>query len=204
MRERPSPRDTSITIYGRKPVLEALRDPARPVAKVIVATNAEGAIIHEITEAARRSGVKVFHAAPHRVKSLAGNGRHDQGVVADVEAPRMSTLDDYLAALPGAVDATGTAGHLLLLDGVANPANVGLILRVAAAMGIGAVILPRVGTPDVGPLVIKASAGLAFQTPILHCRTPEQAAAALHEAGRPLLGLAAAGGQPLPTAVLPD
>ncbi len=191
-----TPKDARLTIYGRKPVLEALRDPSRRVAKVIVATNAEGSIVREIETVARAAGVRVAHASPARVKSLAGNGRHDQGVVADVEAPGLQTLEERLA--------TPLDGHLLLLDGVHNPQNVGLILRSAAAMGLGGTILPRVGTPDVGPLVIKASAGVAFQANVLRCRTPEEAAARLGEAGIPLLGLGAGRGEPLPEARLPE
>lgn len=190
-----SPKAAHLTIYGRKPVLEALRDPSRRVAKVILATNAEGSIVREIEEVARAGGVRVAHAPPGRVKSLAGNGRHDQGVVADVEAPGLQTLEERLAV--------PLHGHLLLLDGVHNPQNVGLILRAAAAMGFGATILPRVGTPDLGPLVIKASAGVAFQASVLRCRTPEEAAARLHEAGIPVLGLGAARGESLPQARLP-
>lgn len=182
-------------MYGRKPVLEMLRDPSRRVAKVVLATNAEGSIVREIETLARAAGVRVAHASPARVKSLAGNGRHDQGVVADVEAPALEALEDRLTAPVG--------GHLLLLDGVHNPQNVGLILRVAAAMGLAGTILPRVGAPDLGPLVIKASAGLAFQAGVLRCRTAEEAAARVHQAGLPLIGLAAGRGESLPDLPVP-
>ncbi len=191
-----TPKVAYLTVYGRKPVLEVLRDPSRRVAKVIVATNAEGSIVREIETVARAAGVRVAHASPGRVKSLAGNGRHDQGVVADVEAPALQTLEDRLAA--------PISGHLLLLDGVHNPQNVGLILRVAAAMGFAATILPRVGTADLGPLVIKASAGVAFQARVLRCRTAEEAAASVRETGLPLLGLGASQGDPLPDAQMPQ
>lgn len=191
-----TPKAAQLTIYGRKPVLEALRDPSRRVTKVILATNAEGSIMREIESVARASGVRVAHASPGRVKSLAGNGRHDQGVVADVEAPGLQTLEERLAA--------PLHGHLLLLDGVHNPQNVGLILRAAAAMGLGGTILPRVGTPDLGPLVIKASAGVAFQATVLRCRTPEEAAERLRAAGVPLFGLGAGRGVSLPDAPVPD
>lgn len=192
-----TPRAPHLTVYGRKPVLEALRDPSRRVAKVIVATNAEGSIVRDIEAAALAAGVRVAHASPGRVKSLAGNGRHDQGVVADIEAPALGTLEEWLAAAE-------PAGHLLLLDGVHNPQNVGLILRVATAMGLAGTILPRVGAPDLGPLVIKASAGVAFQARVLRCRTPEEAAARIHDAGLPLVGLGSGQGTSLPDAAFPE
>jgi 23S rRNA (guanosine2251-2'-O)-methyltransferase len=191
-----TPKTAHLTVYGRKPVLEVLRDPSRRVSKVIVATNAEGSIVREIETLARAAGVRVAHASPARVKSLAGNGRHDQGVVADVEAPALEALEDRLAV--------AASGHLLLLDGVHNPQNVGLILRVAAAMGLAGTILPRVGSPDLGPLVIKASAGLAFQAHVLRCRTAEEAAGRTHAAGLPIFGLAAGQGEALPDAPIPE
>lgn len=191
-----TPRPAYLTVYGRKPVLEVLRDPTRRVAKVIVATNAEGSIVREIETVARAAGVRVAHASPARVKSLAGNGRHDQGVVADVEAPALQTLEEWLE--------TPTRGHLLLLDGVHNPQNVGLILRAAAAMGLAGTILPRVGTPDLGPLVIKASAGVAFRATVLRSRTAAGAAVTVRDAGLPLLGLGAGQGEPLPDARVPE
>lgn len=192
-----APKTPLLTVYGRKPVLEALRDPSRRVTKVVVATNAEGSIVREIESLARAAGVRVAHAAPGRVKALAGNARHDQGVVADIEAPALQTLEEGLA---GGL----SAGRLLLLDGVHNPQNVGLILRVAAAMGFSGTILPRVGTPELGPLVIKASAGVAFQARVLRCRTAEEAAGMLRGAGVGLYGLAAERGTPLPRAEVAD
>src|SRR5690349_5662144 len=91
-----SPKDTYITVYGRKPVLEALADPSLTVDKVIVADNACGESLREIEHAARRRDVPVQRASAHRVKVLAGNGRHDQGVLADVVAPRMLPVADFL------------------------------------------------------------------------------------------------------------
>ncbi|MGI5995718.1 MAG: RNA methyltransferase, partial [Saccharomonospora viridis] len=37
-----SPKDRFLTVYGRKPVLEALRDPALDVDKVIMADTVRG------------------------------------------------------------------------------------------------------------------------------------------------------------------
>ena len=44
-----------------------------------------------------RAGCRCSGRAAHRVKVLAGNGRHDQGVLADVVAPRMEPVDEFLA-----------------------------------------------------------------------------------------------------------
>ena len=88
-----SPKDRFITVYGRNPVHEVLLDGDLHVDKVVIAEGAHGAGIREIRQAARRRGVDVQQASAERVKKLAGNGRQDQGVFADVVAPRMLPLD---------------------------------------------------------------------------------------------------------------
>jgi 23S rRNA (guanosine2251-2'-O)-methyltransferase len=177
-----SPRDVFITVYGRKPVLEALIDPTLTVDKVIVAEHARGDTLQEILDAAAGRQVPVRRASAHRVKVLAGNGRHDQGVLADVVAPRMRPLDDALTALR-------SPAAMLVLDAITNPANVGMILRTATAAGLDGVVLPRRGVPAIDPLVVKASAGVAFHAPVLRTATTEQACAALRAAGFAVLGL---------------
>jgi 23S rRNA (guanosine2251-2'-O)-methyltransferase len=183
-----SPKDTFITVYGRKPVLEALSDAALTVDKVITADNARGDTLRAILSAARARGVPVQRASAHRVKVLAGNGHHDQGVLADVVAPRMRPVTEYLAELAELPGDTPCA--LLVLDAVTNPANVGMVLRSATAAGLDGVLLPRRGVPAIDPLVIKASAGVAFRAPVLRASTAEEGCAALRSAGITVLGLA--------------
>ncbi|HLI01123.1 MAG TPA: RNA methyltransferase [Acidimicrobiales bacterium] len=189
----PSPRDRFVTVYGRMPVTEALTDPELTVDKVVVAAGAGGASLARIRDLAAERGVPVKTVPAQRVKLLAGNGRHDQGVVADVVAPRMGRLQDALAD-PAA---KAKLNEVLVLDRVANPANVGMIIRTATAAGLGGIVLPRAGSPNVDPLVVKASAGVAFRAPILHCATPLEGVKALKEAGYRIYGLASATGESL-------
>ena len=195
--EARSPKDTFITVYGRKPVLEALDDAQLRVDKVILAEGLRGEPVRAITSAARRRGVPVQWASAHRVKVLAGNGRHDQGVLADVVAPRMAPVGEFLAAL-----APGAPASVLVLDRLTNPANVGMILRSATAAGLAGVLLPRRGVPAIDPLVVKASAGVAFRAPVLRSGTVEEGCTELAAAGFSLYGLDA-GGASLLDAELP-
>src|SRR3954470_2712441 len=190
-----SPKDTFVTVYGRKPVLEALDDQALRVDKVILAEGLRGGPVREILDAARDRGVPVQRASAHRVKVLAGNGRHDQGVLADVVAPRMAPVGDFLDDLVG-------PAAVLVLDRVTNPANVGMILRSSTAAGLDGVLLPRRGVPAIDPLVVKASAGVAVRAPVLRAGTVEEGCAELAAAGFTLYGLDA-GGESLLDAELP-
>ncbi len=187
-----SPKDTFITVYGRKPVQEALDDVDLRVDKVVLADDARGEPIRAILAAARDRGVPVQRASAHRVKVLAGNGRHDQGVLADVVAPRMQPVDEFLAAL-NSLGLGNDAAAVLVLDRVTNPANVGMVLRSATAAGLDGVLLPRRGAPAIDPLVVKASAGVAFRAPVLRAATAEEGCAVLRDGGFTVLGLDAAG-----------
>lgn len=193
-----SPKDRFVTVYGRKPVMEALADGGLLVDKVVLADNAHGPAVREILDAAAGRGVTVQRASPHRVKVLAGNGRHDQGVLADVVAPRMRPLSTFLDSLGAG------ATSVLVLDQITNPANVGMILRTATAAGLDGVVLPRRGVPGIDPLVVKASAGVAFHAPVLRCSTAAQACDALSGAGFALYGLTASAPHSVFSAPLAD
>lgn len=193
-----SPRDTFITVYGRRPVLEALGDTSLQIDKVVLATNAEGASSRQIIQLAAERGVPVVREPPERVTRLSRNGRHDQGVVADVVAPGLAPLAEWLTGL------RAEPRTVLVLDGLTNPANVGMILRTATAAGLDGIVVPRRGTADLGPLVIKASAGVAFRAPILRAETTEQALDDLARAGFMLVALDADAGRSLFETAFPE
>jgi 23S rRNA (guanosine2251-2'-O)-methyltransferase len=178
-----SPKDTFITVYGRMPVLEVLQDLELSVDKVLLAESAHGESVERIRALARRRGIPVRTATAHRVKVLAGNGKHDQGVLADVVAPRMTLVEDFVQRPSTGVE------EVLVLDAVTNPQNVGMILRTATAAGLAGVVLPRAGSPAVDPLVVKASAGVAYRAPILRCRTAAVGVRTLRDAGWRIAGL---------------
>jgi 23S rRNA (guanosine2251-2'-O)-methyltransferase len=164
------------------PVLEALLDERAVLDRVVIARTAHGDAIDEILSAARARGVRVERADQARVTKLSRNGRHDQGVVAAVASPGLAELDAWLPHRHGALS-------LVVLDGVTNPANVGMIIRSVVAAGLDGLVLPVAGSPDVGPLVVKASAGVALFGPVLRTPTALDAVAALRAADVHVVGL---------------
>jgi 23S rRNA (guanosine2251-2'-O)-methyltransferase len=168
--------DGLLVVYGRRPVLEALADERVPVDEVLVSRKLKA---DDVVAAAKARGVPLRFVTPDKVTRVSGNGRHDQGLVALVRPAPVPTLSDSLPA-----------GAVLVLDGVTNPQNVGMIVRSAAAFGL-TVVLPDAGSPGVGPLVVKASAGIALFAPIRRCATAAEAVRLLRQGGFRLLGLAA-------------
>jgi 23S rRNA (guanosine2251-2'-O)-methyltransferase len=79
-----------------------------------------------------------------------------------------------------------------------------MIIRSATAAGIDGIVVPRRGVASIDPLVVKASAGVAFRAPILKTFTAAEAVAALKHGGFHVVGLDARGDDDLFTAHLPE
>jgi len=174
------------------PSCSSLRIRSAPVIANLALPLASASNRFSLTTSARRASFSASSATALRVS---GNGRHDQGVVADVVAPGLRELDDEI---PGGRLA------LLVLDGVTNPANVGMIIRTVTGAGLDGVVLPRAGSPDVGPLVVKASAGVAFRARVYRSTTAAAAVDRLRGAGVEVVGLQGGSAESLFDAELPE
>ena len=187
-----------ITLYGRMPVLEALLDPGAAVSKVVIAHRAQGETIDRITAAA------ADRRHPRRAGRPRPRARACPATAATIRAswPRwpsagLQELDAWLVAAPA-----GPAA-LVVLDGVTNPSNVGLLIRSAVAARLDGVVLPRAGVPDVGPLVVKASAGVALSATLLRSPSAAGAVDAVAAAGFMPIGLTPGADEDLWSAELP-
>ena len=132
------------TVYGIRPVVEALESGRRKVLEIIDAVGNE-----EVARVAGARGVEVTRASRQRVEELARGGVH-QGVAARVEPYPYSGLGEILSTPEPLV---------LVLDGVTDPRNLGAVLRAADAAGAGGVVIPRDRAVGVTAAAVKASAG---------------------------------------------
>jgi 23S rRNA (guanosine2251-2'-O)-methyltransferase len=187
-----SPRERYLTVFGRIPVLEVLTDDSLEVAQVFIATDVTASLTREITSLAESRGVEVQRVGRDRVTRISGSGKQHQGVAADVVAPKRSSLDDWLRHTAASTDVI-----CLVLDDITTPANVGMIIRSAAGAGVDGIVVPTRGVADLGPLVIKASAGVAFRAPLLRVRTSLEAVQLLVEGGFSVVVLDANGAEDL-------
>lgn len=157
----------TLTIYGRKPVLEALNDPTLSPQRLHLAdSNRDGGIVSQIETAAKRCDIPISYQDRLALSRISKNGKQDQGVALDLFCPNYNTLDGFLSQKPQGRN-SGFKG--LLLDGITNPQNVGMIIRSSCAAGIDAIFYPKKSVAALGPLVIKASVGTAFRAPIVLC-----------------------------------
>jgi len=151
-----------LTLYGRKPALEALTNQALEIAQLHLAdSNRPGGIITQIIAKAESRNIPIQYHEKQALSRISKNGRQDQGVALDITCPRFSTVDSLLSGGPS------TRRRVLALDGITNPQNVGMIIRSAVAAGVDGLLYPKKGVAALGPLVIKASAGTVFRAPLI-------------------------------------
>jgi len=177
------PRDQFLTVYGRKPVLEILQSEDVAIAKVFVAQKAKADIITNILELAKSRGIEVVRVSAEEVSRISKHPNQDQGVAADIHTPDMDDAIHFLELNQR------ENLQLIALEGITTPANVGMIIRSCTALGIDGIILPRKGTAKLDTLVIKASAGVVFQSTILKCETLAPVLKKAQELGYSIYGL---------------
>ena len=185
--------DRVLTVYGRKPVLEALRDTRLQCHTLhLASSNRSGGIIAELTAVAGERDIPIREHSREALSRISKNGKQDQGVALDILCPAFRSLQTYLGQLPGL-----TRQRVLALDGISNPQNLGMILRSASAGSIDAVLWSRKGNAALGPLVIKASAGTLYRAPLVLCDSQVGALKELSSRGFDICSLEARASQTL-------
>jgi 23S rRNA (guanosine2251-2'-O)-methyltransferase len=131
-----------VILYGRNPVMEALRGRRAHTVGGVWAT----------TGAAREpwlEGVAVRTATPEEITRRCGSGAH-QGICAEVGGYPYVSADELLGEVEPLIVA---------LDQVQDPQNLGSICRTAECVGATGVVIPERRAAEVTPAVCKASAG---------------------------------------------
>lgn len=171
----------TLTIYGRKPVLEAINDKTLSPQRLHLAeSNKPGGIVSQIETGAKKRDIPISYHDRLALSRISKNGKQDQGVALDLFCPNYNTLEGLLSARSQRSEKCFKG---LLLDGITNPQNVGMIIRSGCAAGIDAIFYPKKSVAALGPLVIKASVGTAFRAPIVLCEDALSCVETLQSAG---------------------
>lgn len=173
--------DNLFTLYGRQPVLEALRDPTLDCFRLHLAqSNRACGMLDEMRALAANRQIDIAMHDKLALSRISRNGRQDQGVALDIRLPGWNNINTLPARM-----ARNTLS-LLALDNITNPQNVGMIIRSACAGGLDGIIVPRQGCARLDPLVVKASAGTLFHSHIYTCDKLAPALHSLQQAGATL------------------
>lgn len=170
-------------IYGRRPVLEALRAGRREIWEVIVPSGPATDEVEEMISIARARRLPVRAAQRGECDRILGQVNHQCCAVKAGGYPYVAPEEIYEAAEadPEAI--------VLLLDHLEDPQNVGSLLRTAEACGVCGVILPEDRGVLVTPTVVRASVGASEHLKIAHVVNLAQAMKELKERNVWLTGL---------------
>ena len=148
------------------------------VHELFVAEDAGGSL-SPIVSAAEAAGARITLASGAVIAAMAET-QHPQGVLAVCSLLAPADL--------GAV--MSSSGPVVVLEAMADPGNVGTVIRTADAVGAGGVVLTE-GSADVhSGKVVRATAGSLFHLPIASGHSMSEVIEAAHERGRPVAVLA--------------
>ena len=144
---------SSNVVCGRNAVHELLKS-GRSVDKLFVRRgDREGSITMIVAEAIAQK-IPVVEVEKAKIDSLA-NGANHQGVVAMAAAKEYVTVDEILDI----ARERGEKPFIVIADEIADPHNLGAIIRCAEGAGAHGLIIPKRRAAGLTAVVDKASAG---------------------------------------------
>ncbi|MCL2421856.1 MAG: 23S rRNA (guanosine(2251)-2'-O)-methyltransferase RlmB [Defluviitaleaceae bacterium] len=169
-----------MQLEGRKAVLEALNH-NKPMDRLLVRKEADGALtgtLKVIAAKAREQGIVVTTVERSKLDALAQSGNH-QGVIALCPAKDYVEVEDILAIAAEREEPP----FVIVLDGIADPHNLGAILRTAEAGGVHGVIIPKRRAVGLTGAVAKTSAGAIEHIAVARVTNINRTIEDLQEAG---------------------
>jgi 23S rRNA (guanosine2251-2'-O)-methyltransferase len=181
-------------VVGFHAVLAALEHQAARVELVLVQQGGGGGRSERVLEATRRAGVR-WQAVPRaRLDELARDLAHN-GFAARLAPAPLADAEELLA-LPTPVCLVG-------LDGVEDGHNLGAVIRTAAALALGGVVVAGPHPPPLGGAAAKVAAGALPLVPVAHVGALGDYARRARDAGFWVYG-AQREGEPVASIDLPE
>jgi 23S rRNA (guanosine2251-2'-O)-methyltransferase len=148
-----------MKVEGKNAVLELFRSNSQ-VEKVLVQQNLKNEL-ENIIDLAKRRSVKILFV-PKDVLDRESTVKNHQGVIAFINGYVYGLVDDMFAV----AKQKGEEPFLVLLSEIADPHNLGSIIRSAECAGVHGIIIPKNRACQVNDTVIKVSTGACFNVKI--------------------------------------
>ncbi|MGO8950205.1 MAG: 23S rRNA (guanosine(2251)-2'-O)-methyltransferase RlmB [Ktedonobacterales bacterium] len=171
-------------IWGRYPVLEALRS-RRRVQRILVAQGPRDPALGQVLDQAQRVGVPVETTSRRHLDDLTHNANH-QGVMAVTLPRQYAEVDDIFRRAQD----LGEDPLILVLDAIQDVANLGSLIRTAEVVGAHGVIIPEHRAAGLTPAVDKTSAGAVEFLPVARVTNTTRTVDDLKKRGVWCIGLA--------------
>ena len=170
-------------IYGRHPVVAALRQVDCPLEEVVVAQGVGGRWLMEVRRLARAAGVRLRTQERAALDRACGTTRH-HGIMARRAGYAYGSEEELLAHLGDLVE----PALLVAADGLTDPMNLGNLCRSAFAAGAHGLLIPRDRAVGVTAAVAKAAAGALEYLAVYRVTNLADSLKRLKEAGLTIMG----------------
>lgn len=174
--------NSSEFIIGRHPAVAALKSD-QPINKVFIQKGLTSDAISQIVKLAKERQLIISNVPKTKLDQLSDHQNH-QGVMLAVAAYEYATVDDLFDRAA----AKGEDPFFLILDELADPHNLGSILRTADAAGVHGIIIPKRRSVGLTSVVAKTSTGAIEHVPVARVTNLVQTAKELQQRGVWLFG----------------
>ena len=168
--------ENSGLIFGRNNVIEALKSD-RQIDKLFVAENGGGSI-GKIISLASEKRIPIIRMTTSKLDSKFPGENH-QGVAAAVAVRDYASVEDILEL----ANSRGEAPFIIVADEIADPHNLGAIIRSAECFGAHGVIISKRRAVGLTASVEKAAGGALNYLPVARVNNLASAVELLKEKG---------------------
>lgn len=179
-------------IYGRHSVLAALESD-RQLNRIWITNRLHyDPRFHNLIQASKTKGAVIDEVSLQRLSQIT-NGANHQGIAAQVAPYTYHELDELITQ----AKANSDAPVIVIADGIADPHNLGAIIRTAEAMGCQGLIIPQRRAAGVTSTVSKVAAGALESFPVARVVNLSRALETLKKEGFWIYGTVSEGGKRL-------
>ncbi len=142
----------------------------------------DGARNKQVPDAVLNSGTPIYAAAPNVLQHITGYHLH-RGMLACFKRRPLAAAEDVLA----------NARTLIVLEGINNPTNLGVILRCGVALGVDSYVMDNTCSDPLYRRAGRVSMGEAYRLPYARLAGFPEGLDVVHDAGFTTLALTPAG-----------
>ncbi|MDR1693929.1 MAG: 23S rRNA (guanosine(2251)-2'-O)-methyltransferase RlmB [Lactobacillaceae bacterium] len=178
MAKNNAPNRSGLIIYGRHAVMAALLNPKRQINKLLVTKEN----FNEVKDKAPQNFINIVDRK--EIEKLLPQDAVHQGFAAYAKELESIAVEDIIKLAEGRERC-----HILVLDQVTDPQNIGAIIRSCAAFGTLALIVQDKNSPSETGAMAKASVGAIETLPICRATNLSRTIQQLQEAGFWAIGM---------------
>lgn len=145
-------------IYGIRAIMEAIVQ-EKTIDKVWLLKGQQGQLFKHLEQKIHEKGISYSYVPQERLDRF--SHQNHQGAVARIAPIDFVSLEDLLE------HNNNKKTVYLLLDNITDTRNLGAILRTAASLDVGGIVLPQTGSAPINSDTVKTSAGGIFSVPLV-------------------------------------